>query len=220
MALTFYFAPMSTSNITDAVLRELGCAVTRIQVSLQAGDARTPEFLRLNPNGEVPLIIDDGVAIWESAAITLYLGDRYGAAAGLFPASGPRRGEAMSWVVWASNALAPTAGRVAAAAQAAEQARPKAHPQDANQIGSQTSRGGLDASKAALDRYLDILDGALAERDFLLGAYSLVDAHVFVVLDWIAFMEIDLGPRRNLIDWIARCRRERPALTVGDSSPP
>ncbi|MEO1330224.1 MAG: glutathione S-transferase N-terminal domain-containing protein, partial [Pseudomonadota bacterium] len=107
MALTFYFAPMSTSNITDAVLRELGCAVTRIQVSLQAGDARTPEFLRLNPNGEVPLIIDDGVAIWESAAITLYLGDRYGAAAGLFPASGPRRGEAMSWVVWAAPVPPP-----------------------------------------------------------------------------------------------------------------
>ena len=53
--------------------------------------------------------------IWESAAITMYLGEMFGVDAGLYPPPGPRRGEAMKWIVWANVNVAEAAGRLAAA---------------------------------------------------------------------------------------------------------
>jgi glutathione S-transferase len=64
---------MSTASITQLVLEELGVACEQVRVDLKKGDTKKPEFLKLNPNGKVPLIIHDGTSIWESAAITMYL---------------------------------------------------------------------------------------------------------------------------------------------------
>ena len=106
MSLTFYYAPNSTASITEAVLAELGISCERIRLDISAGDTRTPEFLRVNPNGRVPVIVHEGTPIWESCAITMYLGEVFGVDAGLYPAPGPRRGEAMKWIAWANVMLA------------------------------------------------------------------------------------------------------------------
>ncbi len=95
MSLTFYYAPMSTASITEAVLAELGVACERIRLDFAAGDTRAPDFLAVNPNGRVPAVVHDGTSIWESCAITMYLGEAFGVEAGLYPAPGPKRGEAM-----------------------------------------------------------------------------------------------------------------------------
>jgi glutathione S-transferase len=81
MTLTFYNASNSTSDVTSAVLAELEYNLeaplcTRVQLSIQAGDTKSPSFLSsVNPNGRVPAIVHDGVPIWESAAITMHLGE-------------------------------------------------------------------------------------------------------------------------------------------------
>ena len=74
MSLTFYFAPMSTATITDIVLEELQIPCERDRIDLAKKDTQKPEYLQLNPNGKVPLIVHDGTPIWESAAITAYSG--------------------------------------------------------------------------------------------------------------------------------------------------
>ena len=71
----------------------------------KAGDTKKPEFLKLNPNGKVPVIVHDGTSIWESAAITMYLGEVFGVDAKLYPAPGPKRGAAMKWIVWGNVSL-------------------------------------------------------------------------------------------------------------------
>jgi glutathione S-transferase len=73
MSLTFYFAPMSTASITKAVIAELGIPGDRVELNISAGDTKKPEFLKINPNGRVPAIVHEGMPIWESAAITMYL---------------------------------------------------------------------------------------------------------------------------------------------------
>lgn len=125
MGLKFYFAPYSTANVTVAVFDELESGLPeplaeRVQLSLKDKDTRTPEFLaNVNPNGHIPAIVHDGVSIWESSAITLYLGETFGAnrvvdgkAAPLYPAPGPQRGEAMKWVVWSNIHLGTQARRL------------------------------------------------------------------------------------------------------------
>src|SRR5436190_9546772 len=105
MSLIFYFSPMSTATLTSIVIEELGVPHDRKRVDLKAKDNTKPDYLKLNPNGKVPLIIHDGVPIWESSAITMYLGEQFGVAKGLWPAAGPKRGEAMKWVAWTNVTL-------------------------------------------------------------------------------------------------------------------
>ena len=80
MSLIFYYAPMSTATITELVLEELGVPCEKVKLDFQKGDTKKPDFLKLNPNGKVPLLVHDGTTIWESVAITMYLGEMFGVA--------------------------------------------------------------------------------------------------------------------------------------------
>jgi glutathione S-transferase len=196
MSITFYFSPMSTATLSSIVIEELGIPCERKQLDLKAGDTKTPEFRAINPNGKVPTIVHDGVAIWESAAITMYLGEQFGVARGLYPAAGPKRGEAMKWIVW-TNVTAGEA--VYRRGYNGEWAAPGE--------GNPKAVAKADADLAEL---LGILDAALAERSFLVGDYTLADAHVNSFCDWLRHSKIDFSAFANVNAWSARCAA-RPA---------
>jgi glutathione S-transferase len=210
MSITFYYSPMSTSTITEAVLGELDLTYKGIELNIDAGDTRSESFLKINPNGRVPVLVHEGVTIWESVAITLYLGETFGVEKGLFPDAGPSRGEAMKWVAWANLNLADSAGKLAAelppeAAGAVQQGSQDFVPVE------QRNPLALAKAKNNMSGCLTILNEALAERDFLLGNYSIVDTHLFVLVAWTLFMELDLAEYPNLQAWFERCL-ERPIL--------
>jgi glutathione S-transferase len=197
MSLAFYYSPMSTATITDLVLEELAVPCERVRIDLKKGETRTQEFLRLNPNGKVPVLVHDGTAIWESAAITLYLGEIFGVAGGLYPEPGPARGEAMKWVVWSNVTLGDAVGRLLRNTTEwvpAEQHNAKA----------------AEAAKSDVQGCLRILNQALAGRQYLLAGYTLADTHVNSLIDWLRYMKIDLSDYPHLNAWSERCSA-RPA---------
>jgi glutathione S-transferase len=196
MSLTLYFAPHSTASITTLVLEELGTPCERVKLDLQKGETKKPEFLKINPNGLVPTLVHDGVAIWESAAITIYLGDTFGETAKLWPAAGPKRGEAMKWVVWTNVSLGESVYRWARNTMWA--------PED-----ERNAKAAAAASKDVAAR-LSVLDGALAGKHFLVDDYTLADAHVNSYVDWLRHMKIDMAGMSHLNAWSKRCS-ERPA---------
>lgn len=59
----------------------------------------------------VPVLVHDGTVIFESAAIQIYLGETFGADKGLYPNPGPRRGEALKWLVWTNVSLGEAMSR-------------------------------------------------------------------------------------------------------------
>lgn len=210
MSLTFYYVPMSTSSITEAVLAELDIPCDRVQLSIVDGDTKKPDFLAINPNGRVPVIVHEGIAIWESAAITLYLGELFGVRAKLYPPAGPQRGEAMKWIVWGNVSLAETAGRLSTLLPADSNGAVQPNSQDWVPP-EQRSPIALEKAKSDLARCLGILDHALDERSFLLGDYSLVDTHLQGFIGWISSMGVDLQAFPNIMGWLERCC-ERPAI--------
>jgi glutathione S-transferase len=210
MSLTFYYVPMSTSNVTEAVLAELGIPCERVQLSISDGSTRQPEFLKINPNGRVPAIVHEGTAIWESAAITMYLGEVFGVDVQLYPALGPQRGEAMKWIVWGNVMLAEAGGRLSALLPADSDGGVLPNSQDWIPP-EQRSAIALEKAKADLLGCLGILDNALAGKSFLLGNYSLVDTHLQGFVGWIGSMEIALQPFPNVMGWLERCG-DRPAI--------
>jgi len=202
---------MSTASITEAVLAELGTPHDRIDLNLSAGDTRKPDYLKINPNGRVPAIVHDGTAIWESSAITMYLGEVFGVDAKLYPAPGPQRGEAMKWIAWANVTLAEPAGRLFQSLPPEKQGDP-ATIADEKVTSEHKSKIAMERAKGDLADCLKILDKGLEGRSFLLGEYSLVDTHLQGIVGWIGSMAIDLTPYSNVLGWLQRCY-ERPAIT-------
>src|SRR5262245_35996659 len=100
MGLVFYYAPMSTATVVHWAVEELGVPMDKVKIDLQAGDQKKPEYLKLNPNGRVPLLVHDGRAIFESLAIMIHLGETFGVEKGLFPPPGLDRAEAIQWMTW------------------------------------------------------------------------------------------------------------------------
>ncbi|MEI6331457.1 MAG: glutathione S-transferase family protein [Pseudanabaena sp. ELA645] len=210
MSLTFYFAPMSTASITEAVLAELSIPFDLVKLNISAGDTRTPEFLKINPNGRVPAIVHEGTAIWESSAITMYLGEIFGVDAALYPAPGPKRGEAMKWISWSNVTLAEPASRLFASLPTEMQGDAETNAQE-NVAPEMKTAIAIEKAKADLADCLRILNDGLEGRSFLIGDYSLADTHLQGIVGLIGSMEVDLTPFSNVTEWLNRCY-ERPAI--------
>jgi glutathione S-transferase len=88
-------------NVKKALwaVEELGLAYERIDAGMQYGVVNTPEYRRINPNGLVPTIDDDGFILWESHAIVRYLAAKYGAGS-LWPQDVRQRADAERWMEW------------------------------------------------------------------------------------------------------------------------
>jgi len=197
MSLTFYYSPMSTANITQLVLEELATPCERVRVDIQKGETRKPEYLRLNPNGKVPLIVHDGVPIWESAAITMYLGEVFGVEKRLYPAQGTKRGEAMKWIVWGNVTLGDAVARWMR--NTAEWIPAEQHNAKAAAV-----------AQTDIQSCLGVLNDALADRQYLVNEYTLADTHLNSFTDWLRHMRIELTRYANLNAWSQRCAA-RPA---------
>jgi glutathione S-transferase len=197
MSLIFYYAPMSTASLTELVLEELGVPCEKVKVDIQKGGNKTPEFLALNPNGRVPCIVHDGKSLWESAAITMYLGETFGVERGLYPAPGLRRGEAMQWIVWTNVTLGDAVGRYTRNTM-------NWFPEE------QKNAAAGEAGKKDIEGCLRVLNQALEGKPFVTGDYTLADAHLNTFCDWLRHMQFDFAPFPNVIAWGARCA-DRPA---------
>ena len=86
---------------------ELGLAYKRVDAGGTFGVVNTPEYRRLNPNGLVPTIDDDGFVLWESNAIVRYLAGKHGHG-GVFPAELRTRALADQWMDWQVSLFWPT----------------------------------------------------------------------------------------------------------------
>ncbi|MBY9067922.1 glutathione S-transferase family protein [Hyphomonas sp. WL0036] len=108
--LILYHSPHSRSTRILDLIYAMGIAdrVTIRIVSIPRQDGsggRDP--LNPHPEGKVPLLIHDGVEIWESAAIMLYLADLFPAAEYTVPAGDPERGRFLSWMTWYAGVMEP-----------------------------------------------------------------------------------------------------------------
>ena len=201
MSLVFHYAPMSSAVTTHWVLEELGAPYDQVKLDLAAGDTRKPAFLALNPNAKVPVLVHDGTPIFESAAISIYLGETFGVTRGLFPEPGPRRGQAMAWIVWANVSLGEAFSRVQ-------------HNSSPQIPAERHNAKALEAAREDTARLLGVLDGALAGKPYLLGAtFSIADAHVASWTAFLAMRGVDHKPYPNLDAWNQRCTA-RPAFAI------
>jgi glutathione S-transferase len=86
---------------------ELGLGFERIDAGLQFGRVNDPDYRELNPNGQIPTLVDGTFVLWESNSIVRYLAMQYGASSSLYPAEPKLRASVDRWLDWSLSTLAP-----------------------------------------------------------------------------------------------------------------
>jgi glutathione S-transferase len=90
-------------------LQELGVGFEPITVNLVAGDHRRPEFLKINPAGKIPVLVDGDVVLTESVAIVVYLAEKY-PEKGFLPADLGERAQVNRWLLFAATSWSSRSG--------------------------------------------------------------------------------------------------------------
>ena len=174
------------------VAMELGIDYEHLPVEIGDAGARSPEFLAINPNGRLPVIVDDGFVLFESLAITLYLAKKHGR---LYP--GTLEGEARAWQ-WSFWAIAEVDRGVNIWSLHAV----RLPPQERNEALRQEALQVIAAP-------FKVLDAALAKTPYLLGDdFTVADLNVAAVISRAIAMDLSATP--NLRAWLTRCL-DRPA---------
>lgn len=107
MMLTLYFVPGSSSMAVHIALHEVGAAFETRPMSFRNNDMRTADFLAINPDGKVPVLLIDGRVLTEVAGILFYLARRF-PEAGLLPRDDiEAEAQAVSWMSFIASTLHP-----------------------------------------------------------------------------------------------------------------
>src|ERR671913_2621717 len=108
--MKLYYNPRSRAAIAKWMLDECDADYEIVYIDLEKGEHKAPEFLEINPAGKLPALVDGDSRIFESAAICLYLGDKF-PEANLAPKIGaPERGRYLSLMVYSTSQLEPAMG--------------------------------------------------------------------------------------------------------------
>jgi len=110
--MRLYYHPRS-SNSRRVLLtaHHLGLNLELAMVDLSRGEHKTPEFLRLNPNGKIPILVDRAFQLWESHAIMQYLADD-SPEQDIYPREVSARADVNRWLFWSAYHFAPAAGLI------------------------------------------------------------------------------------------------------------
>ena len=108
MTMQLHYYPSTASMIPHIVLEELAIPYERVFVDRTRNKHKEPAYLKLNPNGLMPVLVEGDLVLYETAAIVLHLCDTH-AQAGLAPAPGTAaRAHFYKWLMWCGNTLQPT----------------------------------------------------------------------------------------------------------------
>ena len=192
--------PSTASMVPHVLLEELGVPYELKIVDRQQNAHKAPDYLKLNPNGLIPVLVDGDLVLYETAAICLHLADTHAGAMLAPPLGTSQRAQLYKWLMWLTNTLQATLivywypGRWAQSPEAVAEVKASAE----RKIGTQ----------------LDLLDAELARhgKPWLLGDdYTLLDPYVLTLCRWTRHFERPARSLPHLGPFLQRML-ERPAV--------
>jgi len=200
--IDLYTAPTPNGWKASITLEELELPYEVHIVNLMAGDQKQPEYLKINPNGRIPTIVDrdeDGFAVFESGAIMIYLAEKTGR---LLPTDRRGRSRVIQWVMFQMGGVGPMMGQ-------------------ANVF----FRYFPEKIQPAIDRYqnesrrlFEVLNGQLAESEWLAGDFSIADIANWSWVRTHAWSGVSLDGLDHLQRWMGQMSA-RPACRRGVDVP-
>ena len=211
MSLAIYGIPASRAVRPLWAATELGLDFVHVPTPFQGGATRTPEFLARNPNGHIPVVVDQRppeqggeVVVWESMACALYIARHHGQPDGtsITPANAREDAEALRWSFWAVNECEADALTVLMhrLVMPAERRRPEL---------ATAAEKRLAVALRVIERHLQ-RQQERGESHLAADRFTVADLCVASVLNWARVARSLMAEHPLTHDWIVRCT-ERPA---------
>ncbi|HYB99977.1 MAG TPA: glutathione S-transferase family protein [Candidatus Limnocylindrales bacterium] len=184
------------------MLEEVGLPYEVHAISLQSGDQKQPEYLKINPNGRIPTIVDreeGDFAVFESGAILIYLAEKTGK---LLPTDRKGRSTVIQWLMFQMSGVGPMQGQ----ANVFFRYFPEKLPSVISRYHNETKR------------LYQVLETRLEGREYLCDEYSIADIATWPWVRIHAWSGIEIDDMPNLQKWIDRVA-ERPAVQRGVEIP-
>lgn len=200
--IDLYTAPTPNGHKVSITLEELGMPYEVHVVNLIAGEQKAPAYLRINPNGRIPAIVDrevGGFAVFESGAIMLYLAEKAGR---LIPSDALGRSRVVQWLMFQMGGVGPMMGQANVFFRYFPEKIPSVIARYQNE-----SR-----------RLFEVLDRRLAEVEWLAGDYSIADIANWAWVRTHRWSGVSVDGLPHLQRWMGQLA-ERPACQRGIAVP-
>lgn len=171
----YEFAPTRSIRVRWA-LQELGVPFEAVTVNVIAGENRAPEFLKINPAGKLPVLVDGEVTLIESVAIVMYLADKY-PDKGLTPKDPKHRAELDQWLLFTATELEQPLWRIAR--------HSNLYPKD------KRLPADIDLARNDFIPMAKVLEDHMRGREFLVGdSVTVGDFVLAYTLDWAKLVKL------------------------------
>ena len=201
--IDLYTAATPNGHKASVTLEELELEYNTFPVKLMKGEQKQPDFLSMNPNGRIPVIVDrdaDDFVIFESGAIMIYLAEKTGK---LLPTDAKGRSEVMQWLMFQMGGVGPMMGQ-------------------ANvfyRYFPETIQPAIDRYQNETLRLLTVLDTRLKNNEYLAGDFSIADIANWCWARTHSWSGVEITELPHLQRWIDQIQA-RPACAQGVEVPP
>jgi len=201
--IDLYTAATPNGHKASIALEELAIPYTLHKLDLSKQDQKQPWFLKINPNGRIPAIVDrdeGDFAVFESGAILIYLAEKTGK---LMPADKKGRSLVLQWLMFQMGGIGPMMGQ-------------------ANvffRYFPEKIQSAIDRYQGETKRLFRVLDGHLQHHEYLAGDYSIADIANFSWVRTHRWSGVELGDLPHLSRWLDQIKA-RPAAQRGILLPP
>jgi glutathione S-transferase len=200
--IDLYTAPTPNGWKASVTLEELEIPYEVHTINLMQGDQKKPEYLKLNPNGRIPTIVDRDAgdfAVFESGAIMIYLAEKAGR---LLPSDVKGRSRVIQWLMFQMGGIGPMMGQ-------------------ANvffRYFPEKIQSAIDRYQSESRRLFEVLNGRLGESEWLADAYSVADIANWCWVRTYKWSGVSVEGLDHLQRWMGRMN-ERPACQRGVAVP-
>lgn len=200
--IELYTAATPNGYKISIMLEETGLDYAVHAIDLGSEEQKAPEFLAMNPNGRIPVIVDhdnDDFVVFESGAILIYLAEKTGM---FLPTEEKARSQVLQWLMFQMGGVGPMMGQANVFFRYFEEKIPAA----------------IHRYQHEGQRLLGVLDRRLAGREYLCGDYSIADIATWPWASTHEWSGIDIEGMVNLQAWLKRVAA-RPAVVRGRNIP-
>lgn len=186
--IKIYGSKKSTGFRCYWLMEELGIPYETVLVDFAKGEHKSAEYLKLNPNGKIPTMVDGDFVLWESLAINYYLVEKQ-QAAHLVGNTAQEHAEVNKWNIWGVTHLNASFEPLVLQAY-------RKTPD------SEVTKAAIEVE---LPRYLSVLENQLADKEYVaLGKFTLADITLMSVVQLSGFVNYSLSAYPNITAWVAR----------------
>ena len=199
MAITLYTAATPNGWKVSIALEEMNLPYEVRVIDFATNEQKADWYVKLNPNGRIPTLVDDGSALFESGAILIYLAEKTGR---FLPRDTQSRSRVMQWLMFQMSAIGPMMGQANVFLRYFPE---KIQP-------------AIDRYQREVTRLFGVLDRQLAAHEYIVGEYSIADMALWPWVSGYEWSGVTVDEFSNLQRWLAKVA-ERPAVQAGRDVP-